>query len=241
MCIRDSCFPLPSLIYWATSALFCKERHFARVEEPPAWQASKIFVERVLYEPFKPTEEGNKLSLSWEGFLIGRRLILIVLNATIYNQMTRLFTISFVCVLFLLHHCTTQPYRDGVANKVETISLLCLVLLAIINTFFATFHSFGITMDSTNPFTPSAEAFKIVEITILCFLPATACFLLISALLSLVCRLVVVLYCTICRWVTGCCRNQDDAASPLLGKPRSIGSVRPGSGSSGGGGDPYVC
>ena len=210
------CFPLPSLIYWAISAMFCRERHLAKLEEPPARQASKIFVERVLYEPFKPPEEGNKLSLSWEGFLIGRRLILIVLNATIHDQMTRLCTISFVCVLFLLHHCTTQPYRDGIANKVETISLLCLVLLATINTFFASFPSFGIPLDSTNPFTPSAKAFKIVEITILCFLPAIACLLLISALLSLVCRLVVVLYRTICRWVTGCYRNQDEAASALL-------------------------
>ncbi|XP_074623281.1 uncharacterized protein LOC141881405 [Acropora palmata] len=210
------CFPLPSLIYWAISAMFCRDRHLAKLEEPPARQASKIFVERVLYEPFKPPEEGNKLSLSWEGFLIGRRLILIVLNVTIHDQMTRLCTISFVSVLFLLHHCKTQPYRDGIANKVETISLLCLVLLATINTFLASFPSFGITLDSTNPFTPSAKAFKIVKITILCFLPAIACFLLISALLSLVWRLVVVLYRTICRWVTGCYRNQDDAASPLL-------------------------
>ena len=210
------CFPLPSLIYWAISAMFCRERHLAKLEEPPARQASKIFVERVLYEPFKPPEEGNKLSLSWEGFLIGRRLILIVLNATIHDQLTRLCTISFVSVLFLLHHCTTQPYRDGIANKVETISLLCLVLLATINTFLASFPSFGITLDSTNPFTPSAKAFKIVEITILCFLPVIACFLLISALLSLVCRLVLVLYRTICRWMNSCYRNQDEAASPLL-------------------------
>ena len=209
-------FPLPSLIYWAISAMFCRDRHLANLEEPPARQASKIFVERVLYEPFKPPEEGNKLSLSWEGFLIGRRLILIVLNATIHDQLTRLCTISFVSVLFLLHHCTTQPYRDGIANKVETISLLSLVLLATINTFFASFPSFGITLDSTNPYTPSANAFRIVEITIICFLPAIACFLLISALLSLVCRLVVVLYRTICRWVTSCYRNQDEAASPLL-------------------------
>ena len=144
--------PLPSLIYWAISAMFCRDRHLANLEEPPARQASKIFVERVLYEPFKPPEEGNKLSLSWEGFLIGRRLILIVLNATIHDQLTRLCTISFVSVLFLLHHCTTQPYRDGIANKVETISLLSLVLLATINTFFASFPSFGITLDSTNPY-----------------------------------------------------------------------------------------
>ena len=204
------CLPLPSLLYWAIGALFCRERHLARVEEPPALQASKIFVKRVLYEPFKPPEEGSKFSLSWEGVLNGRRLILIVLNATIYVQMTRLSTISFFCVLFLLHHCMTQPYRDGIANKVETISLLCLVLLATINTFFASFHSFGVTLDSANPFNPLPKALKIVEITIICFLPATACFLLICAFLSLVCRLVVALYTTIFY------RNQDDEASPLL-------------------------
>ena len=234
------CLPLPSLLYWAIGALFCRERHLARVEEPPARQASKIFVERVLYEPFKRPEEGSKLSLSWEGFLIGRRLILIVLNATIHNQMTRLSTISFVCVLFLLHHCTTQPYRDGIANKVETISLLCLVLLATINTFFASFHSFGITLDSTNPFTPLSRAFKIVEVIILCFLPAIACFLLIFAFLSLVCRLVVGLYSTISCRVRGCYRNQDDAASPLLhhGKARQLAQIPDPEREEG---DPHVC
>lgn len=210
------CLPLPSLLYWAIGALFCRERHLARVEEPPALQASKIFVERALYEPFKPPEEGSKFSLSWEGVLIGRRLILIVLNATIYVQMTRLSTISFFCVLFLLHHCMTKPYRDGIANKVETISLLCLVLLATINMFFASFDSFGVTLDNADPFTPLPKALKIVEITIICFLPATACLLLIFAFLSLACRLVIALYATICRWVRGCYRNQDDAAAPLL-------------------------
>ena len=215
------CLPLPILLYWAYIALIYRARPLVRVGEQPAGQAStEISVERVLYDPFKRPEEGSKLSLSWEGVMIGWRLILIVLNAFINDPLSRLLVMTSFCVLFLLHHCIAQPFRDDIANTVETISLLCVVQLGIINTFFASFHSLGVPLQGSNPLISWARAFQVVEIIILGFVPAVACLFVVAAVLSQGGRLLVVLYQTI-RHLGKLCysrpfRKQENEETPLL-------------------------
>ena len=215
------CLPLPILLYWAYIALIYRARPLVRVGEQPAGQTStEISVERVLYDPFKRPEEGSKLSLSWEGVMIGWRLILIVLNAFINDPLSRLVVMTSFCVLFLLHHCITQPFRDDIANIVETISLLCVVLLGIINTFFASFHSLGVPLQDSNPLTSWTSAFQVVEIIILGFVPAVACLFVVAAVLSQGGRLLVVVYQTI-RHLAKLCysrpfREQENEETPLL-------------------------
>ena len=215
------CLPLPILLYWAYIALIYRARPLVRVGEQPAGQAStKISVERVLYDPFKRPEEGSKLSLSWEGVMIGWRLILIVLNAFINDPLSRLLVMTSFCVLFLLHHCIAQPFRDDIANTVETISLLCVVQLGIINTFFASFHSLGVPLQGSNPLISWARAFQVVEIIILGFVPAVACLFVVAVVLSQSGRLLVVLYQTI-RHLAKLCysrpfRKEENEETPLL-------------------------
>ena len=215
------CLPLPILLYWAYIALIYRARPLVRVGGKPAGQAStEISVERVLYDPFKRPEEGSKLSLSWEGVMIGWRLILIVLNAFINDPLSRLLVMTSFCVLFLLHHCIAQPFRDDIANTVETISLLCVVQLGIINTFFASFHSLGVPLQGSNPLISWARAFQVVEIIILGFVPAVACLFVVAAVLSQGGRLLVVLYQTI-RHLAKLCysrpfRKQENEETPLL-------------------------
>ena len=215
------CLPLPILLYWAYIALIYRARPLVRVGEQPAGQAStEISVERVLYDPFKRPEEGSKLSLSWEGVMIGWRLILIVLNAFINDPLSRLLVMTSFCVLFLLHHCIAQPFRDDIANTVETISLLCVVQLGIINTFFASFYSLGVPLQGSNPLISWASAFQVVEIIILGFVPAVACLFVVAAVLSQGGRLLVVLYQTI-RHLAKLCysrpfRKQENEETPLL-------------------------
>ena len=215
------CLPLPILLYWAYIALIYRARPLVRVGEQPAGQAStEISVERVLYDPFKRPEEGSKLSLSWEGVMIGWRLILIVLNAFINDPLSRLVVMTSFCVLFLLHHCIAQPFRDGIANTVETISLLCVVQLGIINTFFASFHSLSVPLQGSNPLISWAIAFQVVEIIILGFVPAVACLFVVAAVLSQGGRLLVVVYQTI-RHLAKLCysrtfRKQENEETPLL-------------------------
>ena len=215
------CLPLPILLYWAYIALIYRARPLVRVGEQPAGQAStEISVERVLYDPFKRPEEGSKLSFSWEGVMIGWRLILIVLNVFINDPLSRLLVMTSFCVLFLLHHCIAQPFRDDIANTVETISLLCVVQLGIINTFFASFHSLGVPMQGSNLLISWASAFQVVEIIILGFVPAVACLFVVAAVLSQGGRLLVVLYQTI-RHLANLCysrlfRKQENEETPVL-------------------------
>ena len=116
-------FPLPFFLYWSYVHLFCGAK-FAAIVDTPSSQMSRNSVEKVLYDSFKRPGNGRSLSLSWESVMIGRRLILIVLKAFISDPMTRLLLMSLFCVLFLLHHALSQPFRDGIANTTETISLV---------------------------------------------------------------------------------------------------------------------
>ena len=211
------CLPLPSLIYWSCTSLFCKARTTSN-EESPSSQLSRNSVERVLYDCFKRPEDGNKLSLSWEGVMIGRRLILVVLKAFVSNPILRLLSVSFFCVLFLLQHAMSQPFRDGIANIAETISLLFIVLLEMINMFFASFLSLAVPLN--DHFASWWNACQLVEITILCAIPAVFGLVLVVAVLSQLCRLTVAVCHFLCRVLWVCfswrCRKQDDEMRSLL-------------------------
>ena len=211
------CFPLPYLLSWAFVSLFGTARN-ATHEGSALSQVSRKTAERVLYEPFKRPEDGRKLALSWESVIIGRRLVLIVLKAFVSDPMPRLFIMSFLCVLFLQHHSMIQPFRDGVANKVETISLLSLVLLGMVNAFIASFLSLAVPLNSH--FSSWWTACQWIETIIVCAVPAIFGLFVVTAVLSLMGRLFVVS----CRffgnlfWVcfTWCCRKQNVEMRPLM-------------------------
>ena len=148
-----------------------------------------IFVERVLYEPFKRPEDGSKLSLSWESVMIGRRLILIILRTFVLDPVSRLLTMTFFCVLFLLHHVLTHPFRDRMANTLETISLLSLVLLGTVNVFFASFLSLAVPL--SDHFQSWWSLCEQVEIVILGIVPVVFCLFLFALFISQVFRVVL--------------------------------------------------
>ncbi|XP_078372186.1 uncharacterized protein LOC144655886 [Oculina patagonica] len=181
-------FPLPSLIYW----LFV---YFSRVLGYPVnghstpCQVSRNSLEIVLYDSFKRPEDGRKLSLSWESIMIGRRLILIVLKSFVSDPLPRLLVMTLFCFLFLLHHVVAQPFRDGIANTVETISLLSIAVLATGNVFFASFLSLAVPLNYH--FASWWNVFHGLEIAILCFVPAVFGILVVTAILSQFCRIAV--------------------------------------------------
>ena len=215
-------FPLPLLIYWVFVSLFCRANNKAK-QDSYTQQVSRNSVERVLYDCFKKPEDGKKLSLSWESVMIGRRLILITLKAFVNDPMPRLLIMIFFCVLFLLHHALTQPFRDGVANTVETISLLCMVVLAIENVFFASFLSLAVPIVDDH-FNYWLHVFQGMEVVILCSVPAVFGFLLIAVLLSQMCRLIIMAHCFVSNSCHAlCCPSQHysslqdrDGTKPLL-------------------------
>ena len=179
------CFPLPFLLYWLFLFLLCVKRNAAHVDSSTR-QMSNRSVEMTLFGCFKKPAEGSTLSLSWESVMIGRRLILILLKTFVNDPMPRLLIMSFLCVLFLQHHSMTQPFRDVTANRVETISLLSLVLLGMVNVFFASFVSLAVPL--TDHFKFSWYFCDVVETVILCAVPAIISIFIIGAVLSLVIR-----------------------------------------------------
>ena len=182
------CFPLPFLLYWLILFLLCIKRNAAHVDSATR-KMSKRSVEMTLFGCFKTPSEGSTLSLGWESVMIGRRLILILFKTFVSDPMPRLLIMSFLCVLFLLHHAISQPFRDITANNLETISLLSLVLLGMANMFFASFVSLAVPL--TDHFQFWWRFWQVVETVILCAVPAIFGIFVIAAALSLVIRFLV--------------------------------------------------
>ena len=208
------CFPLPYLLYWVFA--FFTERNNDNVDSSTDQDSMiMIFVERVLYEPFKRPEDGSKLSLSWESVMIGRRLILIILRTFVLDPVSRLLIMTFFCVLFLLHHVLTHPFRDRMANTLETISLLSLVLLGTVNVFFASFLSLAVPL--SDHFQSWWSLCEQVEIVILGTVPVVFCLFLFALFISQVFR-VVLFVCAFLRHLFSTCmmqRNYDETR-PVL-------------------------
>ena len=202
------CFPLPFLLYWLIPFLLCIKRNAAHVDSATR-QMSKRSVEMTLFGCFKKPAEGNTLSLGWESVMIGRRLILILLKTFVNDPMPRLLIMSFLCVLFLQHHSMTQPFRDITANRVETISLLSLVLLGMVNMFFASFVSLAVPL--TDHFKFWWRFCEVVETVILCAVPAIFSIFVIGAVLSLVIRFLFACF----RWCYSKLKQSEDMR-PLL-------------------------
>ena len=207
------CFPLPYLLYWVFA--FFTERNDNVDSSTDQESMIMIFVERVLYEPFKRPEDGSKLSLSWESVMIGRRLILIILRTFVRDPVSRLLTMTFFCVLFLLHHVLTHPFRDRMANTLETISLLSLVLLGTVNVFFASFLSLAVPL--SDHFQSWWSFCEQVEIVILGTVPVVFCLFLFALFISQVFR-VVLFVCAFLRHLFSTCMMQlnYDETRPVL-------------------------
>ena len=210
------CFPLPCLLYWVLTP--CIIRNTDHLNAASA-QETKMFVEKVIYDPFKRPEAGGKLSLSWESVMIGRRLILIIVRAFVTDPMPRLVIMILLCVLFLLHHALTLPFRDGTANILETISLLSLVFLATVNAFFASFLSLAVSFNDHFKFW--WNFCDVVELVIVGVVPLVVCLILAAAVFSQLCRLIFVA-CVYLRTLLWVCfmwcsnRKQPDDTRPLV-------------------------
>lgn len=195
--------PVPFLIHWIIMAILGDSN------DGPSSQLLTASIEKVLYEPFKRPEDGNGGSLNWESILIGRRLVLIIMKTVISDPFSRLILMTFFSVLVLLHHLAKQPFRDSKANTMETISLLSLIVLGMVNLFPASFLSWAVS--STGPFGDWLNVCAWVELLILGFLPAFFALFVIVFILSQICRLIfhVSRFGSCFRWLCrhfGCCR-----------------------------------
>ena len=176
--------PLPFLVRWAV-------QHVKKSNTIETDSSDGDEIKTILHESFRPPTEEDTGTLYWESVLIGRRFILLCLHSFIADPMVRLLCLDCACVLILVHHIIKKPYRDVKANTCETVSLLALVVIATFSVGEAAFMSAGV--EAAGPNKESFQVLQIVEVVLLGFLPAVFCVLLMFALLSQLCHLVVLL------------------------------------------------
>ena len=174
--------PLPFLLYWAT----WKDKRACLYRERLQQTEERLAVMGVLYGPFRPPDGDYKGMLYWESVLIARRLILIILFAFINMASLRLLLSTIVCVLIAVHHILCSPYKKNTVNKLETVSLVVIIIFGLFNTIHATFITAGVHI--WGPIKTYVDILGWVQLLLLLVLPLALIIAVIFALLSQVVR-----------------------------------------------------
>ena len=134
-------FPLPFLAWWFVKFRVNKSKDNSQNENTITTADSSNENEtaellRDLESPFRYDDSGQ---IHWEGVLIGRRLILLIIITFVNDPIPRLFSLFTICTMFLAHHVHVKPFKVASSNNLETTSLTVLVLLSGMNLVHATF------------------------------------------------------------------------------------------------------
>ena len=132
-----------------------------------------------------------------------------------------------VCIIsayfvMAIHHILKNPYKDPLANKSETLSLVVLTMIAAINLPKAILFSFGLEMSTDASDRTNLEMLKWIEVGALVFIPALLSLMVTFALLSQLLRFALFLFKykrRLClyhqsNWMT-------EAHNPLIGTEQS--------------------
>ena len=203
--------PLPYLVYW-----LIKHLCFRQIANPDDWDVytslSSLPVARsgsessdhectdeisqILHGPFRVPSAHDQGTLYWESVLIGRRLVLLMSRAFIPNSMICFLCMSVACVLILTHHLIKKPYRVRAADRLETLSLITLSCIAIINVITATLASSAVRAEGPNK--SIILYLQWIQVAVLCVFPAVVLLLMVFAILSQLVRLAMFLKRKIC-------------------------------------------
>ncbi len=93
----------------------------------------------------------------WEAVMIVRRLFLSITPLINNAIIQMIFNCSF-CAIFLVHHLMVKPFIFKPSNKVETLSLLLLIWVAIVNLLKASYTEMG-----EIPTGPAADIFQTLK------------------------------------------------------------------------------
>ena len=150
-----------------------------------------ISVEEILRRfeaPFKDSKGQTSISKQpgiWQGVMIMRRLIIILLFTFVNSPVTRLYCIFIACLLFLIHHLIYLPYQKNLVNLVETCSSSTLVVFCSVNLFFA--YSYVSNVPPEHADERISAVFNWLEVVILVFFPVLFIVLLIIFVLIRFC------------------------------------------------------
>ena len=183
--LTSCAFPLPFLFIWLYRYVFKKPSlHEFKLFWGNTYDAEEI--KKVLHDPFRPPCGDDHGTLYWESVLTGRRFLLLTIRNFITDPLTRFICLDFACVVTLVHHLVSRPFRDRKANICEALSLMSLVAICTFNLAEVTLIAQG--LEPTGPKENLFYALEWIEVALLGFLPAIACILVVLAALSQVIR-----------------------------------------------------
>ena len=183
--LMSCAFPLPLLLIWLFRSY--KTKANGNQSEPFGENSHDTEeIKKVLHDPFRPSSNGEHGTLYWESVLTGRRFILLTIHTFSIDPMIRFVCLDCACVLILLHHLTSRPFRNRKANVCETLSLFSLVAICTFSLAEVTYISEGI--EPSGPIRSFFHALQWIEIALLGLLPLVACMLVAFAALSQVIR-----------------------------------------------------
>ena len=137
-------FPLPFLLLWLLR--FACSSAVANVEETENAQA----LQEMLLAPYRQPDGASKRgALYWQSILIARCFVLVVIFCIVPEPSIRLMCMTVVCVFVLCCHLKPKPFQNSLANNLETLSLLFLVILSSINQFKSMFLYFEVDVNSS--------------------------------------------------------------------------------------------
>ena len=174
--------PLPFLLYWALR----RDKRTCLYHERLQQTEERVAVMQVLHGPFRPPDKEQKGALYWESVLIGRRLILIIFFAFINMASLRLLLSTVACVLIAVHHILWNPYKNNAVNRLETVSLVIIVIFGLFNTVHATFITAGVRF--WGPIKTYIRALAWIQLCLLLLLPLALIIAVVFAVLSQVVR-----------------------------------------------------
>ena len=206
--------PLPFLVYWLVKRSCARQSGNSDVRNVFSCEYTSLSslpvvkrvshagdectneISSILHGPFRAPSAHDQGTFYWESVLIGRRLVLLTFRAFIPNSMICFLCMSVACVLMLVHHLIKKPYRDRAANRLETLSLITLSCIAIINVSTATLAS-----SAVRPKGPNKRIMVVlqwIQVGVVCVSPAVVALLILFALLSQLIRLTMFLKRKIC-------------------------------------------
>jgi hypothetical protein len=166
--------------------LSCDETTFVFTDGNGATsRRSETAILRVLLGPFRPHLAYTCFASShipWEGFLIFRRLVLIVVLTFVYDIQLRLFLALVVCVAILILHMFVNPFQIKRYNVIESLSLATHVVLCASTLIKALQYG-----EDDTSYSKSLPVLKVIETTIVI---APLSIILIVVIFSIVVKLV---------------------------------------------------
>ena len=124
--------------------------------------------------PFKKKSiiSSNCFETKWESILIGRRLILILLNTFVFNALIQTIVTLVALFVFLTHHIWVMPFKSRLLNALEIFFLSSLCISSMVSIFPAYHYTYS--MKTPELFEPLSRGFKLIETIISLAVPTVA-------------------------------------------------------------------